>query len=115
MISPKKKRSTPRAEMKWPVVIKANSGQMEGVTQNISKNGAFIRCVKPLRLNEVFDLSIEVPDLDYNLMATAEVVWSNIYGPDDEITPRGMGVVFTKISDEDRKFVSKVVSENLKS
>ena len=33
-------------------------------------------------------------------------ICQNIYGPDEEITPRGMTVVFTKMSDEDRKIIN---------
>ena len=45
----------------------------------------------------------------------AEVVWSNIYGPDDNINPRGMGVRFLAISGEDRKVIAKAVMQHLKS
>jgi len=38
-------------------------------------------------------------------------VWSNIYGPDDNITPRGMGVRFVKISHEDRKLIVKELGQ----
>ena len=44
----------------------------------------------------------------------AQVIWSNPYGSEEDIPPRGMGVHFEKISDEDRDFVSNLVSEQLK-
>jgi Tfp pilus assembly protein PilZ len=84
---------------------------MEGVTKDISGGGAYVCCAKPLRLNEVFDMVITAPDKSLKVMA--EVVWSNIYGPDDEINPRGMGVVFLEISDEDRSTISKAVNQHL--
>jgi hypothetical protein len=40
------------------------------------------------------------------------VVWSNIYGPDDKIHPRGMGVRFIEISDEDRRLITHEVTDN---
>jgi hypothetical protein len=40
------------------------------------------------------------------------VVWSNIYGPDDKINPRGMGVRFIEISDEDRRLITYEVTDN---
>jgi hypothetical protein len=46
-----------------------------------------------------------------DIKVNAEVVWSNAYGRDDEITPRGMGVRFVKISEEDKKFLDDVVKE----
>ena len=100
------KRAYPRAPIKWPVSIHTQDKSIEGTTSNVSPTGVFIRCQEPLRLTEVFDWSINVPHLGRNLKGTAEVVWSNIYGPDDEITPRGMGVHFQSISDVDRRFIA---------
>ena len=43
----------------------------------------------------------------------AEVVWSNIYGPDDDINPRGMRVRILEISGEDRRVIAKAVMKHL--
>ncbi|MGW8220845.1 MAG: PilZ domain-containing protein [Syntrophobacteria bacterium] len=109
------KRAYPRAKLKWPVKIKTDEGVMEGVTLNITPDGCFIGCRKPLKLNVVFELAIQVPNSKAVLKASAEVVWSNIYGPDDEISPRGMGVRFTRIASEARKFIAQASLEHFKS
>jgi hypothetical protein len=54
-------------------------------------------------------MSINAPTK--SLHVKAEVVWSNEYGPNDEINPRGMGVRFLKISSQDRKLIAKEVSQ----
>ena len=43
-----------------------------------------------------------------------EVVFSNIYGPDDDISPRGMGVRFINMSSKDRQIIAKEVLKQLK-
>ena len=111
----KDRRAYPRAKFKWPVVAKTTERTINGVTLNIGPDGVFIRCAKPLRLNEVVELTISIPGMERSLKAKAEVVWSNIYGPDDEISPRGMGVKFTRISSEDRQFIAKAALGQLKS
>lgn len=111
----KEQRAYPRAKIKWPVAIKTAKGIMEGVTLDVSPNGVFIRCRRPFKLNQVFDMIINIPDSDRTLKAKAEVVWSNIYGPDDEVSPRGMGVRFIKISSEDRKFIAQASLEHFKA
>jgi len=110
----REQRRYPRAKIKWPVVVKTEQGSFEGVTLNISPDGVFIGCRKPLKLNAVFDMAIKIPNSKGSIIAKAEVVWSNIYGPDDEISPRGMGVRFLKISGEARRFIAKAALENLK-
>jgi hypothetical protein len=102
-----------RAKIKWPVEIATSHGSSEGVTLDLGTDGGFVRCAKPLKLNEVFDMVINAPDQP--IKATAEVVWSNIYGPDDDITPRGMGVRFLSISSEHRRIIAREALEYLKS
>jgi c-di-GMP-binding flagellar brake protein YcgR len=111
----KKGRRQPRVDVKWHVSIKTDNGRREGVTENISEKGAFVCCAKPLALNETFEMTIEPDQEDRELQVSAEVVWTNIYGPDDEITPRGMGVLFKNISNRDREFVSRTISEHLEA
>jgi len=111
----KERRTYPRAKLRWPALVKTGKGAVEGVTLNITPNGVFIRCRKPLRLNEVAEITIHIPNSDRSLKATAEVVWSNIYGMDDEITPRGMGFKFLRISGKDRKFIAQASLNHLKA
>jgi hypothetical protein len=84
------RRHSSRVEVKWPVIVQHAKGDMEWETLNFSAISAFIRCPKPLRPNETFDMTIDAPDR--RLSVNAEVVWSNIHGRDDEITPHGMGM-----------------------
>ena len=106
-------RIYPRAKLKWIVLFKVDGKVIEGVTKDISVSGAYVCCAKPLKLNVVLNMVIKAPDK--SLSVKAEVVWSNIYGPDDNINPRGMGVRFPAISGEDRKVIAKAVMKHLKS
>ena len=94
---------------KWPISAQVGGRVIHGETKDISPSGAFIRCRKPLNLNEIFDMVVDTPEKSLNIQV--EVVWSNIYGPDDNITPRGMGVRFVKISSEDRKHIEKELGQ----
>ena len=104
-----------RAKIKWPVSMITDERSADGVTLNLSPNGAYIGCANPLRLNEVFEVTIDVPDSDSSIQATVEVVFSNIYGPDDAISPRGMGVRFLKISSQSRQIIAKEILQRLRS
>ena len=109
------RRIYPRANIKWPVKVKTDKGSMDGVTSDLTPNGLFIRCQRPLKLNVVFEMAISIPNSKHSITAKAEVVWSNRWGPDDEISPRGMGVRFVSISSEARKFIARTVLNTLKS
>jgi uncharacterized protein (TIGR02266 family) len=109
------RRVYPRAKISWPVEIKTRRGAMKGLTSNVTPNGVFIHCQKPLKLNVVFEMDINIPNSNKAISAKAEVVWSNRWGPDDEVTPRGMGVRFVKISSEARKFIARAALSYLES
>lgn len=109
---PGKNRENRMVEIKWPVSALTSNRRVIGETTNIGKAGAYIRCSEPLRLNETFDINIYVPNSDRLLKAEAEVVWSNMYGPDDKATPRGMGVRFTNIAKEDQDFIAELLYEH---
>ena len=103
----KPSRKIPKAKTSWPVTVKHPKGEMEGLITLVNPNGVFILCSKPLKLNEVCWMTISAPSR--SLEAKGLVVWSNIYGRDDKITPRGMSVRFLKISSQDRMFIASVL------
>lgn len=109
------RRAYPRANIKWPVRVETDKATIDGVTSDVTPNGVFIHCQKPFRLNVVFEMAIDIPNSEHSITAKAEVVWSNRWGPDDEISPRGMGVKFVKISSEARKFIARAAVNHLKS
>jgi len=109
------RRVYPRAKIKWPVKVKTDKETMDGVTSDLTPNGVFIHCNKPLKLNVVFEMAINIPNSEHSITAKAEVVWSNRWGPDDQISPRGMGVRFVQITSQARKLIARAVISNLKS
>jgi c-di-GMP-binding flagellar brake protein YcgR len=109
----RERRQHPRATVSWPVIIRSSRGFMSGETKDISYGGAFIRCREPLKPNEVLEVSISVSLLCPRVQVTAEVMWSNSTAPDDELTPRGMGVRFTNIAGTDQELISALVADRL--
>ena len=105
----------PKAEIRWPVIVETDGSSIDGVTYKVNPNEVFVRCSDPPELNEVCDITIIVSHLDRILKVIGEVVLSNKYGPDDDISPRGMVVRFLKISSEDRQVIAKEVLQGLKA
>ena len=97
-------RKVSSAKTSWPVTVKHPQGEMDGLITLVNPSGVLILCSRPLKLNEVCWMTINAPSRSFE--AKGLVVWSNIYGRDDEITPRGMRVRFIKISSQDRMFIA---------
>jgi len=102
------RRQQPRVNINWPVSIETSAGTIDGEVKNISVGGAFICCNKPLRLRQVFRLTMIGPDNE-PVKATAQVVWSNANVPSEKVLNRGMGVRFIKMSDRHLQLVGQLV------
>ena len=51
----------PKINLKWPVVIQNGGHPIERVTLNLNPNQVYICCAKPLKLREITEISINVP------------------------------------------------------
>lgn len=109
MVSPEERRRFQRADIKWPVTIETSQGPVKRKTANLSAVGAFIPSGRPSGLGRKFKVIIEVPYLNRRVEAAAQVAWATIYSPSDEIAPRGMGIRFVDISEEDQRLINKSV------
>ena len=109
------RRKHTRGDIRWPITVLADHGNIKGETINISVDGLSIRCDEPLMINEVFRIAILPPD-GQAIGVSGKVIWSDLYGIDPNDTAVGLGLCFVSISDEDRKVfedaVSALVSNN---
>ena len=99
-----------RVRIKWPVVMTASNGLVDGQTQNVSLGGAFIRCPEKPNLEGKFRLVMTTKDR--LILVNAEVVWSNGHKAEGKYSQHDMGVRFTNISGNDRTFLSGVISNH---
>ena len=99
-----------RVKIKWPVVMTTSNGLADGRTHNISLGGAFIRCTEKPTLEENFRLVMTAKER--LILVNAEVVWSNGRKSEGKSTHHEMGVRFTKLSSNDRTFLSGVNSRH---
>ena len=104
-------RRHPRARIKWPVVMATSNGLVDGYTQNVSLGGAFIRCPQKPDLEDNFRLVMSTKDR--LVLVNAEIVWTNGHKSEGKSAYHEMGIRFTKISGNDRTFLSGVISNHV--
>lgn len=106
------KRRHPRIKVEWRVIVSKGDDFIEGETENIAFDGIAICCEEPLPLDEIVSISIE-PDEQQSIVVSGKVIWSDVYGLDDQNITYGVGVCFVKISDEDRSRFLDLISDLL--
>jgi hypothetical protein len=108
---PANRRKKERIYVKWPVTIISGGGTFEGETTNITAQGVGIVCDEPLQLNVSYTVVLR-PAKHSPLEVTGKVVWSDLYGIDGDNKTVGIGICFVEVSERDRIFFSKMISEN---
>ncbi len=106
------KRRHLRIEVEWPVIISKGDDFIEGETKNIAFDGISIFCEEPLPLDEIISISIEPPD-QQSMVISGRVIWSDVYGIDDQNASYGIGLCFVKISNEDHSRFLDLISDLL--
>jgi hypothetical protein len=109
----KKRRLDLRAEIKWPVLIKANHGEFQGRTVNISASGALIWCPGHLSKGEIVTLAFKSP-VRGPLTVTAEVVRTDVQCDNQGEVGGGLAVRFIIVSQRDREIITFSVFDHLK-
>ena len=103
------RRKHQRVQVAWPVNVFTDHGTIEGETKDISGEGVFISCEEPLALNENYRIGIIPPDHKI-IDVTGKVVWSDLYGIDENKTAFGMGICFVKIPNNDHNYLDNTAS-----
>ena len=108
MATPQGRRQYSRTSVKWPVTLLTSQDKTEGETENVSPTGAFISCtVVPLSEGSL-RLVIKVPG-HQPINVAGKVVWSKVLNPNKGAPSFGVGVQFTKISENDSHFLREVI------
>jgi len=97
------RRQQPRVKRNWPFALTLAEGQVTGVVENISASGAFISVRESSQLEGNFRRVIKPPNRQA-VSATARVISTKIFTPDEVESCLGVGVKFVDISQGDRQF-----------
>jgi hypothetical protein len=96
----KENRQHPRSTVNWPVTIKTQQKTISAQMRDVSPDGAFIYCDRPMTPMHIFFLSIHIHSSTASLSSMAESIWS---------THNGMGVKFHLDHPEQGQLLSKFI------
>ena len=111
-ISWEEKRQHPRVEISWPAFLEKAEQNQEIQLKDISLGGAFVICQEPLALQDQFKVIFNLPDHG-PLQLNAEVVWSNVNMPRDQVVNRGMGIRFLNNAEKERQILQDAITAAL--
>jgi Tfp pilus assembly protein PilZ len=108
MATPLGRRRYSRTSVKWPVTMLTSQDKTEGETENVSPTGVFISCTGVPLSEGSIRLVIKVPG-HQPINVAGKVAWSKVLNPNKGAPSFGVGVQFTKISENDSHFLREVM------
>jgi LysM repeat protein len=97
------------ATVRWPFCLITPVSILEGETESINLDGAFVSCKGSPPLDGTFSLVIEIPDRP-PLKASVELAWTTLLRSDESVPTLGVYLEFVSLSDESRRFLKDFIA-----
>ncbi len=75
----------------------AGEKSFSGTSTHLSEKGMLVLCKNPAPLGTKGKVILKFPRTANPVELAGEVVWTNIYGAGDSLSPRGMGIKFSGV------------------
>ena len=83
----------------------------KGTSMHFNERGMLVICKNPAPLNAKGEITLSFPGFKNPIELTGEVVWTNIYGPGDSLSPKGMGIRFVNIEKDQERLLSELAAQ----
>ncbi len=93
------------------VVFSADSKSGQGSSIHFSERGMLVNCSDPVPVDKKIKLTLQFPGFKNLIELQGEVVWTNIHGPNDALSPRGMGVKFSNVERDTERLLAELASQ----
>lgn len=100
-------------EKKLPCQVTYFVGEQScrGSSLHFSERGILVTCSEPAALNSKLKMVLQFPGFRNPIELQGEVVWTNIHGPSDSLSPRGMGVKFIALDREVERLLAELAGQ----
>ncbi len=93
------------------VIFVAGERTFKGTSTHFSEKGMLVICKNPAPLNAKGEIRLSFPGLKNPIELAGEVVWTNIHGPGDSLSPKGMGIRFVNIEKDQERLLSELAAQ----
>ena len=100
--------SVERLKLACPALIERPQGFTKVGIKEITFNGAFVTCPKPLPVGDNFQIKI-IFEKEKSLTLKADVLWNNDNVPPDQVVSRGMKIRFLHLSRDERLLLQDIL------
>ena len=93
------------------VAFEVDETTFKGTSVHFSEKGMLVICKNPAPLNAKGKITLRFPGYGNPVELTGEVVWTNIYGSGDSLSPKGMGIRFINPDSEPERLLAELAAQ----
>lgn len=93
------------------VTFEMDDRVFKGTSMHFSERGMFVLCKNPPALNARGKAILRFPNLKSLIELNGEVVWTNIYGPGDSLSPKGMAIRFMNVDKDTERLLAELAEQ----
>ena len=109
LVAQTKMLAVERLKLACPALIERPQGFTKVGIKEITINGAFVTCPKPLPVGENFQIKI-IFEKEKSMTLRADVLWNNDNVPPAQVVSRGMKIRFLQLSQDERLFLQDMLA-----
>jgi hypothetical protein len=83
----------------------------KGTSLHFNERGMLVFCKNPPPLNARGKTTLRFPGFKQTVELSGEVVWTNIYGPGDSLSPKGMAIKFMTIEKDHERLLTEFAEQ----
>ncbi len=83
----------------------------KGTSTHFNERGMLVMCKHPAPLNAKGKMTLSFPGFKNPVELTGEVVWTNVHGGGDSLSPKGMGIKFINIESHVQRLLSDLAAQ----
>ena len=93
------------------VTFEVGESTFRGTSMHFNEKGMLVICKNPAPLNAKGKITLRFPGYGNPVELTGEVVWTNIYGSGDSLSPKGMGIRFINPDSEPERLLAELAAQ----
>lgn len=93
------------------VTFLVDDRQGHGTSRHFHEQGMLVMCEEPAQLHKRLKLTLQFPGVSHAVELQGDVVWTNVHGRDDSLSPRAMGIKFVNLDRDEERLLSELARE----
>lgn len=104
-------KESPEKKTPCQVTVYVDEAVFKGTSIHFNERGMLVACQKPAALNTRVKLALSFPGMVHELEVLGDVVWTNVHGAADALSPRAMGIKFVNLDRDLERIMVELASQ----